>query len=328
MSDENTYKDKYNYYKKFIYLSYYDAIQLLLKKYGKVKDDYFKEKSYNKFLNDEIKTISPGKYSRTSEGLYCHHILEDKYENISNKEYIKHYKYPFEYQKLDNLVYCDLFEHLMLHVLIIKETDGERGLAGLSTYIKPMAKDWYLYRIEPKRKWMQNCKEKSYLPKKISKKLFSDIDHFLKDIQKYNEFREKEKRIEEWEKEDIKRTIQINLQERLLLGINLPEFLNNKQLIHEEKRRYIARHWILGFEKDYNLPRKFIVAAHEHFVRSSIFDTKENNKFSSYRMNVTKEDLLDELAEVMKDKKNKLMNAKYYKYSRLDKYEVDTALNL
>lgn len=45
-------------------------------------------------------------------------------------------------------------------------------------------------------------------------------------------------------------------------------------------------------------------------------------------MNVTKEDLLDELAEVMKDEKNKLMNAKYYKYSRLDKYEVDTALNL
>ena len=104
MSDENTYKDKYNYYKKFIYLSYYDAIQLLLKKYGKVKDDYFKEKSYNKFLNDEIKTISLGKYSRTSEGLYCHHILEDKYENISNKEYIKHYKYPFEDQKLDNFV--------------------------------------------------------------------------------------------------------------------------------------------------------------------------------------------------------------------------------
>ena len=113
-----------------------------------------------------------------------------------------------------------------------------------------------------------------------------------------------------------------------MLGINLPKFLNNKQLIHEEKRRYIARNWILGFEKDYNLPRKFIVAAHEHFVRSSIFDTKENNKFSSYRMNVTKEDLLDELAEVMKDEKNKLMNAKYYKYSHLDKYEVDTALNL
>ena len=56
------------------YATYSQAVAYLLNKYGAVTDDYYKEKSYTRFLNGEIKSITKGKYTRSSEGLYCHHI--------------------------------------------------------------------------------------------------------------------------------------------------------------------------------------------------------------------------------------------------------------
>lgn len=54
-----------------------------------------------------------GDYSRTSEGLLCHHIDEDKVSVLSDPHFAK--DYPFSYQKKDRLVYCDYIEHLLLH---------------------------------------------------------------------------------------------------------------------------------------------------------------------------------------------------------------------
>ena len=34
-------------------------------------DDYYREKSYERFLNNEIKHITKGKYSRTNDGVFC-----------------------------------------------------------------------------------------------------------------------------------------------------------------------------------------------------------------------------------------------------------------
>ena len=51
--------DKLGYYKSLLNLDY-DAVQSLIKKYGAALDDYFKESSYNKFLNGEVKSPTKG----------------------------------------------------------------------------------------------------------------------------------------------------------------------------------------------------------------------------------------------------------------------------
>src|SRR5699024_10731170 len=117
----------YQKYKYLLSKTYEETVNFLLQKYGPAQDDYFRESSYQRFIDGEIKNITKGKYSRTNEGLYCHHIDEIKDLNISNQKYIKKYKYSFEYQKKERLVFCDLIEHTILHVLITKETSEEFG---------------------------------------------------------------------------------------------------------------------------------------------------------------------------------------------------------
>ncbi len=97
--EKNEYRAKYNEYSQLLDATYSQAVAYLLNKYGTVTDDYYKEKSYTRFLNGEIKSISKGKYTRASEGLYCHHISEDKYQNLSDLRFISEFKYSYNYQK-------------------------------------------------------------------------------------------------------------------------------------------------------------------------------------------------------------------------------------
>lgn len=65
-----------NSYKEYLDLlskTYDEAVDFLLRKYGPAQDDYFRENSYQRFMNGEIKNITRGKISRTNEGIYCHH---------------------------------------------------------------------------------------------------------------------------------------------------------------------------------------------------------------------------------------------------------------
>lgn len=71
----SNYEEYENLLSKF---NYDEAVEFLLQKYGSAQDDYFRENSYQRFLKKEIKNITKGKFSRTSEGLYCHHIDEKK----------------------------------------------------------------------------------------------------------------------------------------------------------------------------------------------------------------------------------------------------------
>ena len=48
-------------------------------------------KNHTRFLNGEIKSITKGKYTRSSEGLYCHHISEDKFQNLSDLRFISEF---------------------------------------------------------------------------------------------------------------------------------------------------------------------------------------------------------------------------------------------
>ena len=88
-------------------MTYADMQQYLLHKYGGATCDYF--------VTPECK--SKGKsISRTSEGLYCHHMDEDKGGNLGNPSQAK--MQPFAWQKIDRLVYCNILEHLILHMKI------------------------------------------------------------------------------------------------------------------------------------------------------------------------------------------------------------------
>jgi len=88
-------------------MTYYELQSYLLEKYGPVQYDYF--------ANSECRSQSK-KLSRTKEGLYCHHIDEDKGGNLSDPQSAK--LHPYQWQKKERLVYCNILEHLILHIKI------------------------------------------------------------------------------------------------------------------------------------------------------------------------------------------------------------------
>lgn len=92
-------------------MSYDELVAYLLKKYGAVQYDYF---------TNEACTSKSKRISRTAEGLFCHHIDEDKGYMLSDKHHAV--RYPFSYQRANRLVYCNYLEHLILHIWIGIET--------------------------------------------------------------------------------------------------------------------------------------------------------------------------------------------------------------
>lgn len=93
--------------KEFEQKSYAEMVDYLLKKYGPAEADYF---------TDSVSWIKNRNISRTREGLYCHHIDEDVIPTLSDPEIAR--AHPFRHQKKDRLLYCNLLEHLLLHVRI------------------------------------------------------------------------------------------------------------------------------------------------------------------------------------------------------------------
>lgn len=154
---------KYKEYEELLLKTSDEAVSFLLQKYGPAQDDYFREQSYQRFMDGEIKSIQKGKHSRTSEGLFCHHIDENKNLNLSNFSFIKVNKIPFESQKKDRLVYCDLIEHTVLHALIAQETSKKLGFPGYMMYLIPKIEEWYLDEIIPASPWEKSCYNKSFL---------------------------------------------------------------------------------------------------------------------------------------------------------------------
>ena len=90
-----------------ISMPYQDLVDYLKEKYGPAR--------YNYFYKDNCRSRRP-EVSRTTEGLICHHIREDMGGNLSNKS--QAIIQPYEWQLKQNLVYCNLLEHLLLHFKI------------------------------------------------------------------------------------------------------------------------------------------------------------------------------------------------------------------
>lgn len=88
--------------------SYNDLVAYLLKKYGPAKYDFFPNE---KCCRRSKRT------TRTNEGLYCHHIDEDKGGNLANP--VQAAMQPFAWQRKERLVYCNILEHLILHIKIM-----------------------------------------------------------------------------------------------------------------------------------------------------------------------------------------------------------------
>lgn len=125
--------DGISYYESLLKLDYKNLVQFLLQQYGKAKHNYFKDTNC---------TTKNPQVTRTSEGLYCHHIDEDKAIMLSNDKFAA--ANPFEYQKANRLVYCNLLEHLLLHVKIVENPDAqanENELPGIGGAINFICKD-------------------------------------------------------------------------------------------------------------------------------------------------------------------------------------------
>lgn len=90
-------------------LSYSDLCSYLLQKYGPVPGNYF--------TNETCSTVNTS-IKRSNEGLEIHHLCEslDSAYNLSSP--VEARQHTFDYQLSKNLCYCNLLEHLILHIKI------------------------------------------------------------------------------------------------------------------------------------------------------------------------------------------------------------------
>lgn len=119
-------------------MSYKELVDHLLNKYGPAEHFYFRTTA--------LSSVNP-KVSRSTEGLFCHHIDEDKAIKLSSISNAK--KNPIEYQNADRLVYCNLIEHLLLHIKITLEPrhpdanpNEDVGIGGIK-FITDIINDYY-----------------------------------------------------------------------------------------------------------------------------------------------------------------------------------------
>ncbi|AVN65163.1 hypothetical protein CG002_02210 [Mesoplasma florum] len=130
-------------------LNYVECCEELIKKYGNVPGDYF--------LDEEC-TKKNNKITRGKEGLYIHHIDEDKAIMLSHPNFAR--MNPITFQKAERLVYCNLLEHLVLHIKIFefpnknKNKNESVGVGGIYNFIVPELNDIYA-GIQYKQVWKQ-----------------------------------------------------------------------------------------------------------------------------------------------------------------------------
>lgn len=167
---------KYQANVKLLQMTYADAVTALLTKYGPAQQNYFKETAYDKFLAGINKTLTKANgVSRIKVGLYCHHIAEIKALNLSNPRFIWHYRYPYAYQLKEQLVYCNLIEHLILHALITYETKRQFGFPGFQI-LAEQVDNWYIKDHVPgKSNWQFQPYQAAYLPKELVEQLLPQL---------------------------------------------------------------------------------------------------------------------------------------------------------
>lgn len=104
------------------FMSYDEYCNYLKAKYGEVEYDYFHKDNKDGHL------IQDNKGSRGSIGLQRHHICEKYVANLSDPRIAA--ENSFEYQKKENLCYCNLLEHMFLHILIAEDLTSSSEYLG------------------------------------------------------------------------------------------------------------------------------------------------------------------------------------------------------
>lgn len=124
--------------------SYEEYAKYLQNKYGMPKQAYYTPKEGALVRN---------KISRTKEGLQCHHIREDIATGLSVPD--KASNQDMSYQSPENLCYCNLLEHFLLHIKIAEmdrndKSDMDLCNAGvnwlaliINTTLANPSKSWY-----------------------------------------------------------------------------------------------------------------------------------------------------------------------------------------
>ena len=93
-------------------LTYRQLCKYLQDKYdalGYERFDYYKQAADGHLIKNS-------KVGHGKDGLQYHHVCEDIVPSLSSKE--KAEANPIEYQKAENMCYCNLLEHALLHILI------------------------------------------------------------------------------------------------------------------------------------------------------------------------------------------------------------------
>ena len=141
--------DEYNAAKNMNYNAFCEYLKA---KYGIATEDYY--------LPGFVRN---NKVSRTREGLFAHHVMEDRAILLSTREVAM--THPMLYQSKENLVYCDWVEHLYLHLLIAENPapDAEEGvgIGGCVSFLVPQLNDVFAgFRSD--KEWEQNCINKVF----------------------------------------------------------------------------------------------------------------------------------------------------------------------
>ena len=128
-------------------MSYENQLIYLKNKYGSSKENYFLD------VNCTRKSVKNG---RGNEGLFLHHDKEyDKNNSLVNNLSLPAMarQFDYDYQKIENLTYCNYLEHLILHVkinLLRKEQLGRYINDGLINFMIPELNRWYRYLVKLK----------------------------------------------------------------------------------------------------------------------------------------------------------------------------------
>lgn len=111
--------------------NYREACKFLQKKYD---DLGFERFDYYKVDSNDGHLIKNTKVGHGKDGLQYHHICEDIVPSLSDKTIAE--ANPIEYQKAENMCYCNLLEHAWLHLLIAENNtlasdNAEEDITGV-----------------------------------------------------------------------------------------------------------------------------------------------------------------------------------------------------
>lgn len=137
-------------------LDYATLLLYLKQKYGMVAGSYF--------TNETCKYVDKN-LSRANEGIFIHHDKEWNPDHIECRSLCapeEALKYSFDYQQPYNLTYCNMLEHLLIHIKIYElrlQAVGYAFIDGVEQFMIPQINDIYNTYYFSKIKWLQATKD-------------------------------------------------------------------------------------------------------------------------------------------------------------------------